>query len=261
MHKTVKNGIVAYFDILGYKEFILKNPPEYCVEMINEVFKKVPEDIKTHFLSCGRQDKIYKEIENYFINHHNVLILSDTIIFFFDIDSIETDNISTFLHQILYYLIFFMNTSFNMGFPMRGCIEYGDYLYDTEDKKIIFAGRAIANCNNETNNLNFSGLVMTNAAHKLYCDYKDKPYVDIIFGNNIIKDYLVDTKNGETIKYLVNFMQKYECPDLMQYIFNCFHEHKKEINNNVMDKIRNTEIIFRHFICNNDLLRKKFTKW
>jgi hypothetical protein len=253
MKKIIENGIIGYFDILGYQNFLINNPLKYCVEVIEDVLIKIPEEIKDdRFAWHGRSNDIHKDIEEYFKNHCNITFISDTIIFFFDFDSIEDVNlIPIFLHQILVYLLFFQKNTFEEGFPMRGCMDYGSFYYNNKDNKNIIAGETIINCYHESNNLNFSGLVMTD---KLYDHYKrnGKKFVDKIFDKKIVDKYLVNTKIGECKKYLVNFILDFQRNDLRQYIFECFSNHNKEINDNVMEKIYNTEKTMRYFIYNND---------
>ena len=93
---------------------------------------------------------------------------------------------------------------------MRGYVDYGEYYYN--NNKNIFAGKTIVNCYKETNSLNLSGLVVSDDLYERYSKNKNeiideafKEKYNFIFEKNIIAKYLVNTKEGEKDKYIVNF--------------------------------------------------------
>jgi hypothetical protein len=257
-----KEGIIAYFDILGYQNFLINNEIEYCIAIIEKIILKLPEKIKNEYIGyyTGKNVKM-NDIKKYFDDHCDVLFVSDTIIFFFDFDSVEECSIPLFLYYILFYLSFFKKESFEEGFPLRGYVDYGEY-YNNNKNINIFAGKTIVDCYKETNNLNFSGLIISDNLHDHhYSKYKNeiideafKERYNFIFDKNIIAKYLVNTKEGEKDKYIVNFLLDFDRIDITQYIFESFHKHNKKISNDVMEKIRNTEKLFRYFKYNNDLM-------
>ena len=257
-----KEGIIAFFDILGYQNFLESNSIEYCIAVIEEIIIKLPEETKNErFGFYTGKDVTMNDVKKYFDDHCDVIFVSDTIIFFFDFDSVENCSIPLYLHQILFYLLFFTSKSFEKGFPLRGYVDYGEYYYNNNKNINIFAGETIVNCYKETNNLNFSGLVISNKSHEHYLKYKNKiidetfkERYNIIFDKNIIAKYLVNTKEGEKEEFVVNFLLGFDRIDITQYIFESFHKHNKKISNDVMEKIGNTEKLFRYFKYNNDLM-------
>jgi hypothetical protein len=258
MRKIVENGIVGYFDILGYQNFLKNNSIEKCIDVIEKIILELPEEIKKDYLGLYSDipDEYLRNIRNHFKTNLNITFISDTIIFFFDFDGIENDSIPAFLNQILFFLMVFTWLSFEKGFPMRGYVDYGEFYYNDENNKSIIAGKTIINCHQQTNNLDFSGLVIDENTCK-FCKSFDYFYLNYIFEKKIIDKYLVDTKNGEEEKYVLNAFLDIDKLDLTQYIFDCFHKYNKEINNEVMKKIRNTEKIMRHFVFNNNQLNKQ----
>lgn len=257
VEKKLGEGIVAYFDVLGYQSFLENNDIEVCREAIEEIFVKIPERVGTNFdYSLAPADEVLQCIDKYFKSHPITTFISDTIIFFFDFDLIEEDKIPILLHQILYYLLFFVRISLEEGFPMRGYVDYGQFYYNNDGNKNIIAGKTIVNCYQGANNLNFSGLILSECMYKYYEEFKSNEVIKKIFDQKAIHKYLVDTKNGECSKYVGNFLFSDNNAmieaDLVQYIFKNFHKHNKEINNEVMEKIKNTEKIMRHFIFNNN---------
>ena len=261
MGKIVENGIIGYFDILGYQNFLKNNSIEDCIKIIEKIILEIPTEVKNDYLNPHEyQDDFLKTIREYFISHLNITFISDTIIFFFDFDTIEKDHISAFLCEILFYLMMFTQLSFEKGFPMRGYIDYGSFYYNNENNKNIIAGETIVKCYLETNNFDFSGLVISDVAYKFCLDF-DYFYLNQFFTRKIIDKYLVNTKGSENYKYVLNTFFGIEKIDLVQFIFECFHKYNKEINDDVMKKINNTEKIMRHFIFNNQLeFNKKIGK-
>ena len=258
MKKLVEKGIVAYFDILGYQNFIKSNKIKDCIEIIENILLTLPDEIKRDYLrinenSYSKWDEYLQGIRSNFTNHMNITFISDTIIFFFDFEKMEKNNIPSFLNQILFYLSVFMKLSFERGFPMRGYIDYGTFYFNNDNNKNIIAGEIIMKCHQETNNLDFSGLAISESIYK-YCMEFDYFYLNTLFDKKYISKYLVNLKNKEDYKYVFNIIFGEFKNDLKQYIFDSFHKYNKEINNEVMRKINNTERIMRCFLsCNNNL--------
>ena len=161
--EKVKKGIVAYFDILGYQNFIENNKIEYCIDIIENIILKLPEETENErFGFYTGNDEIMNSIKKYFNEQSNITFLSDTILFFFNLEHIDDNNKPLFTHQILFYLLFFMQKTFEAGFPMRGYIDYGEYYYKNDKNINVVAGKTLVNCHREASNLEFSGLIVSN---------------------------------------------------------------------------------------------------
>jgi hypothetical protein len=255
MKKVVEKGIVGFFDILGYQNFLKNNSIENCIDIIEKKILELPEEVKKDYLYLytDTPDEYLNNIRSYFKTNLNTAFISDTIIFFFDFSVVEKDKIPAFLNQILFFLMIVTRLSFEKGFPMRGYVDYGEFYYNIENNKSLIAGKTVINCYQQTNNLDFSGLVVSEDTCE-FCKGFDYFYLNNIFERKIIDKYLVDTKNGEEEKYVLNAFLGIDKADLTQYIFDCFHKHNKEISNEVMEKIKNTEKIMRHFVFNNNQL-------
>jgi len=64
MEKVVKKGFVCFFDIMGYKNILLKNDITECAKIIKDILFQIPEDVKNDLLSWGEQRDRTDEIEN-----------------------------------------------------------------------------------------------------------------------------------------------------------------------------------------------------
>ena len=250
MDKIVENGIIGYFDILGYQSILRNNKIEDCINAIEDILLSIPDEIKQNYLGKDSKNEIEMFINEYFNTHSNIAFISDTIIFFFDLGTIQTNEMSIVIFYILYYLMHFKRLSFEKGFPMRGYIDYNSFYYNSDKNKNIIAGKTIVECHQETSKLNFSGLILSEKFYD-YCKNLKSEYVDQIFERKLIERCIVDTKKGEDYRFVVNFIQDIDNVDIIQYIFESFHLHNKEINNEVMEKVKNTEKIIRHFLFSN----------
>jgi hypothetical protein len=245
MEKFVKNGLVCFFDIMGYQNILLKNGTTECAKLIKEILIKIPEDVKDDLLSLGEEMGRSELLENFFVNNFHKVMISDTIILFFDLDEVKDD--SDFL--LLIVLLFIRNFQYNSfinGLPMRASLDFGEYYYFDN----LFAGETIVNAYTECNKLNFSGVIITKKAYEYL---KSLKYFSIkIFLKYYIFECLVPLKqaNDEAkyiLKWYVNKIYK-KNNDVKQFIFNSFYMHNKDVGNDALIKINNTEKTIRFFI-------------
>jgi hypothetical protein len=246
MKKLAKEGIIGYFDVLGYQNFLKSNEIDQSIKIIENFLLTLPKDIKNQlFPYSNGEGEVGKNVNNFFKEHFNVLFIADTIIFFFDFDGIvDNDEKELFSYHILPYLSAFQNYSFENGFPMRACVDYGEFYYDNSRNKNIIGGKVIINCHIECDNLNFCGLTITKNA----IDYLSK-----LNGNNIkiyqdekaILKIFVRTKNGLEEKYLLDWHFGFEQEkNIYNHIFENFKKYNKTIDSKVLEKIKNTQEIY-----------------
>ena len=110
---------IAYFDLLGFKEFIMKNTPEYHEKIMGNIFR----DMESA-LSKGKT----KEISNGYIadiskSRVNCINFSDTVIFWI---SNENEDIIKELLDVVYRYNW---QAIRYFFPARGCLYYGEIKY------------------------------------------------------------------------------------------------------------------------------------
>jgi len=152
---------IAFFDILGYNNLLAANEISTCVtfvkDLLNSLSKELKEGLSEHYNNDNeKRDQDIDEV----IKCFRRVILSDTIIFY---PARKPDNIKD---TIFYYTFFFLlkiiqQKSFDEGFPLRGCVDYGEF-YCGNEPDLFLAGRSIIDCHTESNQLEFSGVVLTN---------------------------------------------------------------------------------------------------
>ena len=244
MEKIVTNGLVCFFDIMGYQNILLKNNITECARLIKDILLHIPEDVKNDLLSKGEEIGRMGELEDFLTNNFHKIMISDTVIFFFDLDKVNGD-IEYLLLMVLIFIRKFQYESFNNGLPMRGSLDFGEYYYCDN----LFAGKTIVNTYTECNNLNFSGITISKNA---YDYFKSLGHFGVkLFLKYYIFECLVPLKQTEEIKYIMKWYNKNDyqkSKDIKQYIFHSFYMHNKDVNNNALEKINNTENILRYFL-------------
>jgi hypothetical protein len=252
MEKIVNNGIVCFLDILGYKSLIINNTIEECAKIIKEILKDLPKEVLDEIMKETKEKisaETVKLIEK-IISPTNctVIMISDSILVLFDLENelCFEDNFGV----ALAYIRKLFTKSFEVGLPMRGCIDIGSYYYNDN----LFAGKSIADTYAECSRLDFSGIVLTDTVFKkVENSISGKKR---IFDNVLIKCNVPLNDNSENEKYLLKWYSKknYEnINDIKQFIFNSFLKHNKGINSSVMKKIDNTENILRIFINHDEI--------
>ena len=145
----IKLGPVAFIDILGYKSLIENNDLENIKNIINRITDIVPlvnEHIKAltnTFSDVVHFSEIHCELE--------YQIVSDSIIVTKNVHGYnESDKFLTTLAYII-GLVNICHLAFKEGIPIRGAINYGEYIFNGN----TFASKAIIAAYEDSNLLNF----------------------------------------------------------------------------------------------------------
>jgi len=251
MENTIENGIICLFDILGYKNFIVNNSLSECADNIRTIISKLPDNVKNKVLDiCESEDKkllpLQKKIDELLKEKFHYIIVSDTILLAFDFSKLNSADIDFFRFISLAYIQEFQNISFRQGFPVRGCVDIGSFYYYDH----TFAGNTIINSFCESESIDFSGILITDNALN-FLEKENTNYTNR-FIKKYVHRYLVPMKNNiEAYKNIIEWQIDYNKStdlDLKQKIFESFHAHKKDVSLSVMNKINNTEKIYRYFL-------------
>lgn len=134
--KPINNRFVAYFDILGFKDYVFSNSTDEIHKMLINLNKILPND---------------KDEE---IDESSILCttFSDSIFIFTKSDSIaEFRNFIQFIRR-------FMRTSIRRNIPLKASIAYGE-IVAYKDRK-IFCGKPIVNAFLLQEDLQYMGIVV-----------------------------------------------------------------------------------------------------
>ena len=243
---------IAYFDYLGFKEFIENNNLEYQKKIIENNFR----DIES---ALGKGD--YKDTHNGLIadlknSNINCINFSDTVVFWTNDDS------NSSLKEILEVSHAFNLRAINFCFPVRGSLVYGEIVnVDFKEHNSVGGlyninsvfGKGLVKAYEKSEMQNWAGTVFDESLIKEM--HKRNIEIDI-FLKSFAKKYKVPYKNGielseEFVLSIVKGNLNNESLKILKNrIINNFRQFNKSVDNqNVQEKIKNT-ISFLESFCN-----------
>ncbi|MCV9926276.1 hypothetical protein OIU83_01320 [Flavobacterium sp. LS1R49] len=164
---------IAYFDFLGYKEFILNNDSKYLKERVSHILRDIEMALGQGKYQEPKNGRILSDTSQTRINCLNI---SDTVIFWTNDDSIES------LEELLIVAHRFNGQEVLLNFPIRGVI-YCDELEMISGKQTntvgsiysanIIYGKGLANAHIKGDNLNWSGSVIDQTVIENIADQTD----------------------------------------------------------------------------------------
>jgi hypothetical protein len=108
---------IAYFDYLGFKDFIMNNPIEYQVQYIGHIFRDIENALAKQQLKKASPGLMVPNLQNSKLHCIN---FSDTVLFYTNDDSLDS------LKEILEVADIFNWQCIDFFFPVRGCLYYGE---------------------------------------------------------------------------------------------------------------------------------------
>lgn len=229
-------GIIGFFDILGYQNFLENNSEIDYAEKIIDMVLALPQEAIDSLKKNFSSPLILEATNN--IKH---LIFSDTIVITIDLKpkNIEIKDYEYSVYEDIVrdtmVLLATKLTSqmFALGLPIRGVLHEGEYLI----KKYCLAGKAIVQAYQLCEKLNFSGAVCSEVFEEKYINRKNDPvcYKLLFF-------YLTPLKSITDKKMLnCNWMHYFEYQiDIEDFVLNAFWKHEKDCDASVDIKIHNT---------------------
>lgn len=175
---------IAYFDFLGYKEFILNNDSEYLKTRVGHILVGIEQALAEGKLQEPKNGRVLSDTSKTRINCLNI---SDTIIFWTNDDSVES------LEELLRVAYRFNWSQVLLNFPVRGII-YFDELEMISGKQTntvgaiysanLIYGKGLAKAHMMCENLNWAGSAIDETVINEIIDKVDienflKPYAKI----------------------------------------------------------------------------------
>jgi len=244
-------GMIAYFDILGYKQIAQSGITKNIAEVLN-ILHTAKQPIKEEIKAT--------DLKSYF----NVAGFGQTVQTV--LDSIETENVSDSLVSTInfttcaklemvvgnakpidstwfpaYVFVLYCKRLnallFKAGLPVRGAIEYGDIF----KQERILAGKPLINAYSLSESLNCAGVVLTIATETwlknlpCFCPLLIWQYFNLL---------RVPTKKGVfELQCLVNpgmFDKRTPISDIRNFACASFSKHDKDVSVDVLEKLENT---------------------
>jgi hypothetical protein len=246
-------GIVGFFDILGYSNFLENNDPELAANTVLTTLTKLPQTTSKQAaeLSKGPAKEfipIIKQIQ--------WLIFSDTILAVLPVSTDEADQVrfkkwtSFIAASVILY-----RTMIDNGLPLRGSITHGHFVIH----KTCFAGRSIIEAYKITHALNISCVVLSHPAQKTLFAVGKKETEGL---HHLVYRYLVPLKDGTGEPFLTCAPTLCNNPyrvktDLRQLVAEAFWGNRKDVAPSVIQKVTNTEMFSRFSQTHADCYFKK----
>jgi hypothetical protein len=247
-----ENGIVGFFDIMGYQNIIDNNEIKTVADIIFEVIDKLPGEARSNALKLFERPEINDNDERIkFIKNIDksikTLLISDSILISLAFNKAVDQKHLLFINWMFFFLVvsLFLRKAFNKGLPLRGVIDTGEYFIHN----YIFAGKPIIESYRLSGRLQFSGCALTPNAMKAINELleDDNPIANEIL-NLLIFQYLAPLSDKDEKLYLINWFENLNNKDIRQVIVTAFHAHNKDVPRKVLPVIENTEMIVRHSI-------------
>ena len=236
------NGLIGFFDILGYQNLLEKNEPEDIAQSVLPFLTNINATVSSGLKDYVNKSPVMGESKDFFnkiVDSFEWLIFSDTILLTLNIDN-ESKKYSE------YYWIAFMNACvtlqanmFRAGLPVRGVINYGKYYF----KDTCFAGRTIIEAYQLSSQLEIAACVFADNAQKELVNQQKslEKKEQSIFGV-WVHNYLIPTKNGEShFPVLAAHVYNHKDDNIRKQVLSSFWGHNKDIPLSVQKKISNTE--------------------
>jgi hypothetical protein len=184
---TTCNRFVAFFDIMGFKDMVMRNSHDYVVKKIRD---------------ANRGSKIHIDgiLEGWYEKRMETNLRSFQFSDSFFIVS-ESDRPKDALNMI-YQSSHFINSCIRSQIPLKGAISYG--LVTADFKNRIFVGQPIIDAYLLHEELELYGAVLDCNAEKKMNEFKDFELYDRKIPSELVR-YKVPTKNGETFHQCIGW--------------------------------------------------------
>ena len=256
--RRIKNGPVAYFDILGYKTIIDNNEIETVAQLIVDYLDKTPtylrDFIKNSFPSLGLSTQELVVLSR----STSRLVLSDSVLLTATQPRGRFNSENRLWEWFLFVLECrqLMNWMVKNGLPLKGAIGYGEYFR----KRNCFAGKPILDAFRLAHNLDIAGCAFVpNAWSEVEETLKKGDNQIANFIRSISFKYEVPLKMGcsnvspfkkDKSKSLT--MVAFTLPDdwegnIRKKARKAFTDHEKKITEKVKTKFENTVMMMESF--------------
>ena len=249
----IKNGPVAYFDILGYKSIIDNNEIETVAQLIVDHLDKTPaylhDYIMNSFSSFGLSEKDLDRLAKLTYR----LLLSDSVLLTAKHPRGKFDPEDRLWEWLIFVLECrqLMGKMFENGLPLKGAIGYGEYFR----KGNCFAGKPIVDAFRLAQNLDIAGCAFVpktwNEIEKALakCNEQIAEFI-----RKLSFKYEVNLKSGKSKSLMmVVFTPPNSEGSIREKVHKAFTAYKKEITGEVETKFENTVLMIESFVNANNI--------
>jgi hypothetical protein len=246
---STNTGLIAFFDVLGYRSLLLNNDVRYCASIIQNVLLRMPEQVRKAMEARAREfdPQWYEQIEKCLARP---VVFLDSIVWAYTFNPQLKGGIEI---QWLYFILLcclFQRRMFDEGMPIRGAISFGEYFIAEN----CFAGTPIVEAHDLSEQLQLVGGAITLKAEQVR---PKGPVGGIDAFSGVLVKYPTPLKSAEKLQThaLLNwafpggrFLNPFG--DRIRFrVIEAFTKHQKPIPSSAQAKVTNTEA-FLHY-CKN----------
>ena len=215
-----KHGLVAFFDILGYKNILSAHSAEEALKIVNASMLQSLKEAKKQYSVISKPD---------------AFVISDSILLSLPLES-ETASTSPAAIMFLFFCAALMTSLLTRGLPTRGAISWGEFCFQSKKNQVVFVGEPIVEAIELANSLEIAACalapsseskVVTNASRQLLHLYKapikSQPKCELYLLKYFFRD---KTKTREEM-------------------IRSFRKHKKYLDGSSLSKFNNTIQFFK----------------
>ena len=224
--KTTQNRFVAFFDILGFKELVLRSTH-------SEIFKSLLS------ISDLRKQINPQITEKDFSNDKNkpieIITFSDSVIIFSKNDSVETFKV--FIESLNWVFARIIETEI----PVKGAFAHGEVSVDVE--KQIYFGQALIDSFQLQEDVDYFGAVGHNSIDKYIFDNEITDIEDLLFETETpLKSGKINHLNLRYFPFIVY--------DKFDKMFDYFNKFKFSASGKPRKYLQNTIIFYKEYLKN-----------
>src|SRR4030042_6115412 len=244
-------GIIAFFDILGYRNLILNNKIETTASIVLEIINKIPSFVRSHVLEAIPKTGA-KESGDDILKKISWKLFSDTIFTCLPmtkggIKALDIMKWGIFLASCLSL----QRHSFDEGLPLRGAISTGYYFL----KDNCFVGKPVIDAYDLCQEQNWAGGALTeNSGNEFTYVFENTQAKNAKYNiDKFLSFYPVPMKDGRNVRLLClrwgGARSLLSLPPLFcykgseglnEYVIGKFQAHLKGLPSNVKTKTDNT---------------------
>jgi hypothetical protein len=242
------NGLVGFFDVLGYQNIIDNNEIAVISKILGEILLKVPDHARNYVRESTARTHATKQIVDRIMKNAVARLISDSILI---VQPFRSEAPSTRYLEAILGIAFarhIFESTFTHGLPVRGAIDIGEVYLDDH----CFAGKPAIECFRLGQALNLAACVVTPRAATILDDMaRAAPELETSLADLFVR-FLCPMKDGSyahhnALRLSARFLQ---AGDPRQMVFDSFCMHNKDIGPGVLEKLGHTECLIRQMRSN-----------
>jgi hypothetical protein len=237
---TTRQGLIGFFDILGYSSFLENNSAADAARVVVDVLQNLRTEVGS--IVCEQAKDENRTVPAELLNDLRWLVFSDSVLLTlpYTPQCGSTENIWSWL-AFLSHAQLLHKYLFNKGLPIRGAITAGEYFV----QEACFAGRGIVDAYNDSQSLDLSAVVICLGAISELDAVAETGYPMSL--QAFTADYLTPFRDGtQSLRRIVKTDATLsEASDVRQQVFESFTRYKKDLPAKALSKLTNTELLFR----------------